>query len=427
MIGTWTFIAERFTLEPDLIATARRVLPAAIALAGAVALVPGWAGAAEVLPGGTLDIELSGEVKLVTSYGDVDEALLDEELSTGLDFFSDAELLLVAEGVHFSTGLEYGAVIEFQAPTSELENTSETWVYLRGDWGEARFGDDNGVSAYDAGIVAGDEGAALSAANVAAGTGGLDADIVTDLFGAPTFEPLGTGEVTKISYVTPKFGGLNVGVSYTPNLAELGEDEGKGDTLALKNVAAGDVVEAIAHYDVEFTGVAVRASLSGLYGDVKNRRRGGGEEEDLADGEEEDLADEDEGLPDGNDYWAAQAGIVVETFGISFGTSYLTEKVGAIEVDAVTFGVGAGFGGDEEDVGGFNVSLNYGQIVRSENLVVEDVELGEPYTLVLSADYGLLPGLVLQGDVAYFDNDYQNGGPGDGKGWVSVMSIAAEF
>jgi len=113
--------------------------------------------------------------------------------------------------------------------------------------------------------------------------------------------------------------------------------------------------------------------------------------------------------------------------GIDVGGSYLTERVGTLEIDAVTLGVGAGFGGDDEGVGGFDVSLNYGQIIRSRNLVVEDAELEEPYVLVLSANYGLVPGLVLQGDVARFDNDYEDGGPGDGEGWVGVAGLVLEF
>jgi hypothetical protein len=386
---------------PDQSTIPRRGALGATALAGAL-LASGWAGAAEVRPGGALGIEVSGEIKWIATRGDLDEALLDDEASTGLDFLSDAEVVIEAKGVHDASGFEYGAVIEFQGSTAETENTGETWLYLRGGWGQVRLGDDDGVSAFSAGIVAGDGCAALSAADVAAGTGGLDAEVVEDLFGAPTYEPLGTEEVTKISYVTPKFGGLNVGVSYTPNLAELGDGAGKGDTLALKGVAAGDVVEGIAHYEGEVAGLAVRASLSGLYGEV-----------------------EDEELAGGDDYWAAQAGAVVEVLGIDVGGSYLTERVGALEVDAVTLGVGGL--GDDEGVGGFDVSLNYGQIIRSRNLVVEDAELEEPYVLVLSANYGLVPGLVLQGDVARFDNDYEDGGPGDGEGWVGVAGLVLEF
>jgi outer membrane protein OmpU len=385
--------------------TVRRLLLGTTALAGfALWLEP--AGAAEVQAGGALDIKLSGEARFITSYGNTDDALLDDTVTSGLDFFNDTSVDVRLDGRHDATGIRYGGYIEFQADTNVEENTDETWIYLRGGWGEAHLGDDDGVSSISAGIVGGEDGAALSAASVAAGTGGLDGDIVSDLFGASTYEPLGTDGATKISYVTPKFGGLNFGVSYTPNLAEIFDGAGNGDSLASKDVAAGDIVEGIAHYVGEFGEVRLLGSLSGLYGDIK-----------------------DEDAAGGDDYWAAQAGAVVEAFGVSVGGSYLTEEVGSLEVDAVTLGIGAGFGGDDEGVGGFNVSLNYGQIISSDDLSLNDSEVDEPYTLVVSADYGIAPGLILQGDVAYFDNDVE-GEPAnadDDNGWFAVMALALEF
>ena len=385
--------------------TVRRLLLGTTALAGfALWLQP--AGAAEVQAGGALDIKLSGEARFITSYGNTDDALLDDTVTSGLDFFNDTSVDVRVDGKHDATGIEYGGYIEFQADTNVEENTDETWIYLRGGWGEAHLGDDDGVSSISAGIVGGEDGAALSAASVAAGTGGLDGDIVSDLFGASTYEPLGTDDATKISYATPKFGGLNFGVSYTPNLAEIFDGAGNGDLLASKDVAAGDIVEGIAHYVGEFGDVRLLGSLSGLYGDIK-----------------------DEDAAGGDDYWAAQAGAVVEAFGVSVGGSYLTEEVGSLEVDAVTLGIGAGFGGDDEGVGGFNVSLNYGQIISSDDLSLNDSEVDEPYTLVASADYGIAPGLILQGDVAYFDNDVE-GEPAnadDDNGWFAVMALALEF
>jgi hypothetical protein len=364
------------------------------------------AGAAEAQAGGALDIKLSGEARFITSYGNTDDALLDDTVTSGLDFFNDTSVDVLVDGKHDATGIEYGGYIEFQADTNVEENTDETWIYLRGGWGEAHLGDDDGVSSISAGIVGGEDGAALSAASVAAGTGGLDGDIVSDLFGASTYEPLGTDDATKISYATPKFGGLNVGVSYAPNLAEIFDGAGNGDSLASKDVAAGDIVEGIAHYVGEFGEVRLLGSLSGLYGDIK-----------------------DEDAAGGDDYWAAQAGAVLEAFGVSVGGSYLTEEVGSLEVDAVTLGIGAGFGGDDDGVGGFNVSLNYGQIISSDDLSLNDSEVDEPYTIVASADYGIAPGLILQGDVAYFDNDVE-GEPAnadDDNGWFAVMALALEF
>jgi hypothetical protein len=48
---------------------------------------------------------------------------------------------------------------------------------------------------------------------------------------------------------------------------------------------------------------------------------------------------------------------------------------------------------------------------------------------VLSADYGLLPGLVLQGDLAYFDNDVKGDvvDADDDDGWFGVAALSLSF
>jgi hypothetical protein len=56
--------------------------------------------------------------------------------------------------------------------------------------------------------------------------------------------------------------------------------------------------------------------------------------------------------------------------------------------------------------------------------------VGEPWNLVFSADAELLPGLVLAGDVAYFDNDLDREGrdaAGGDRGWVWVTRLELAF
>jgi hypothetical protein len=44
--------------------------------------------------------------------------------------------------------------------------------------------------------------------------------------------------------------------------------------------------------------------------------------------------------------------------------------------------------------------VNYGQVIDTSGTPYD-----KPYNLVFSADYTLMPGLVLAGDVGFFDND----------------------
>jgi hypothetical protein len=53
----------------------------------------------------------------------------------------------------------------------------------------------------------------------------------------------------------------------------------------------------------------------------------------------------------------------------------------------------------------------------------------KPYNIVFSADYAPAPGLVLAGDVAYFDLDTNGSYTGDigDAGWAAVGRLAVAF
>ena len=154
--------------------------------------------AAGVAAGGALDVTISGFARFDATAGDWNAIQLDRSLSKSLDFSNDTEINIIARGKNGTTGLEYGGVVEFEADTDQTNNTDETWIYLRGGFGELRFGDEDGIADAD--------GLALSAATIAAGTGGLDGTRV-DTYVTRVFEPFGTSDATKIRYRTPEFAG----------------------------------------------------------------------------------------------------------------------------------------------------------------------------------------------------------------------------
>ena len=98
----------------------------------------------------------------------------DSSQSRGLDFRNDTEVHVIARGKSEQTGLEYGATIEFEADTNSTLNTDETWIFLRGGWGELRMGDEDGV--VDNSVVGGQ--------TIAAGTGGIDGSDAVIIGGA---------------------------------------------------------------------------------------------------------------------------------------------------------------------------------------------------------------------------------------------------
>jgi outer membrane protein OmpU len=346
--------------------------------------------AAEVLPGGALDITLSGFVRFLSTYGAWDDTQLDPGLSTGLDFENDTEVHVLVRGKHDATGVEYGGRIELEADTNASNNTDETWVFLRGGFGEFRLGDEDGI--------ADEDGMAVSAASVAAGTGGLDGTQV-DTYVTRAFEPFGTSDATKAIYRSPSFGGFRFGASYTPNLSTIDNGSGNGDSLASKDVQAGDIVEGGVGYEGDIGGMATEIALTGLYGDVK-----------------------DEATFGDDDYWAGQIGASLDFGAFSLAGSFLKEKIGEAEQDAYTLGAAY-------EIGLLSMSINYAESFNTEQRPTADFEFDNPRNIVVSATFALMPGLTLDGDVAFIDNDI-TGGPAevdDDEGVVGVLQLGLAF
>src|SRR5690349_3342966 len=245
----------------------RNLLLGSTALVGAGVLgaggAPGSASAAEVLPGGALNITLSGFARFRVHSGQFDNQYNQGKgsaagaLSTGLDFSNDDEFHVLVSGKHDATGLEYGAHIEFEADTNHTEQTDEEWLWLRGGFGEFRFGDEDGVVDSDS----------IGAYTIAANTGGLDGDILAQL-SIGVVRPTNTNDSTKVIYHSPSFGGLQVGVSFTPNNAILGSGANQGDSIANARVAISDEVEGSLVYKGDFAGLGVQASVVGSVGHV---------------------------------------------------------------------------------------------------------------------------------------------------------------
>jgi outer membrane protein OmpU len=362
---------------------ARRLL-GTTALVG-IGLLPATAGAATVQPGGALDVTVSGFARFLTALGERDNARLDDNVSSGPDFFNDTEVHFKVMGRHEPTGLRYGGTIELEADTDATENAGETWIFVRGALGELRFGDEDGPV----------DASAIGGYTIAAGTGGIDGTVVDTIATSPVYLD-NTNDATKIRYYTPSFGGFSVGVSYTPQQVTLNSGADNGDALAPKNVQAQNFVEGALVYEGEFAGTGVLASITGAVCDWKGTG--------------------------GNSCGGIYGGANVDLFGFKLGGGYGTEKFGNTEKDFFNAGVGAA-------LGPVNASVNYGKVVNSDNLTFGSPAqpVDEPSNLVVSADVALMPGVVLAGDVGWFDNDRDGGGPTGDQGWQAVGRLGVAF
>jgi hypothetical protein len=347
---------------------------------------------------------------LLTLAGTVDEDQ-DEDTRSG---FTDNQSEVFVEARGNSHGLNYGAFVEFHNDTGALNNNlRERFIYLEDEstWGLLEvgqvegagrrlsvhaptnfgFGGINGVYAeyinlYDGTIGTRPDDFVNNGAN---NTNGLD-----DLFWGFNSQAQG-----KVSYYTPAFEGLQLGVSYAPGGGE--KFRGRIDNTANFE----DIVEIGANYTGDFDGVGVALNLGYNFGNSSRNNT-------------EDLQ-------------ALQAGFQVSFDGFTVGGGY---------VNQFDSGLSDASGADDDDTEGFNYGVSYeiGDVVIGFNgLSAEgagddasnsDNNEYDVYTAGLT--YNFVPGLAFSTEVFSFDYEDEEtvaarDASNDGTGLI--VGLKAEF
>lgn len=127
-------------------------------------------------------------------------------------------------------GMDYGFTIVVDGDTNKTKSITENYLYFGGSWGKLTMGDVGGV----------EDTMAFYGGDPLGGTGGFDGNfdrVVNFTTGAVTSVNLvgDTSRSTKIIYHTPRWKGLQAGVSYTPRTQHRGA--AKADTLRGTNFA----------------------------------------------------------------------------------------------------------------------------------------------------------------------------------------------
>ncbi len=337
----------------------KKALLGTTALLGVGALMVADAGQAKAL-----EVTVSGFSRFLAAFGNLDDqsGIAD---SRNFYFRNDTEVHVKARGTDDATGMRYGATVEFEADTNATANTDESWIFIGGNWGELRFGDEDGAA----------DNMKVGAFTLAAGTGGIDG--AGEVANAGIFFD-NSSDATKIIYYSPKVSGFQVGISYTPDSGHSGSASYPTDVTATDRE---DWIEAGLAYSNTFGAVDVTASVVGSTADYETGN---------------------------NDFSAFGGGVVIGFSGFSVGGAWFTENddVGG---DRDIWNVGAG-----ASLGPANLSITYAKVDN-------DGAAADPTNVVFSADMGLFPGVALQGDISAFDND--TGGNDDGVTGVVRLHI----
>ncbi len=338
----------------------KKALLGTTALLGVGAFMIADAGQAKAL-----DVTVSGFSRFLAAFGNLDDQSGTAD-ARSFYFRNDTEVHVKARGTDDATGMRYGATVEFEADTNATANTDESWIFIGGNWGELRFGDEDGAA----------DNMKVTAANLAAGTGGIDG--AGEVANASIFFD-NSSDATKIIYYSPKVSGFQVGISYTPDSGHGGSTSFPTDTTATDRE---HWIEAGIAYANTFGAVDVTASLVGSTADYETGN---------------------------NDFSAIGGGATIGFSGFTVGGGFFTENddVGG---DRDIWNIGAA-----ASLGPANLSVTYDK-VNTDGSGTPD-----PTNLVFSADVGLFPGVALQGDVSAFNND--TGGNDDGVTGVVRLHI----
>jgi len=367
----------------------------------------------------------SAQAQITVSLGGYTEffgAYYDDDVPgrTSREFQLETEVVVRADG-KADNGLLYGAKTEFQNTTSSASvAVDEASVYLSGTWGRIELGDFDGAAdtlAIYAPLVGIEQldGDAYDFLDVTTPTP-VGATAGTR-FGAQPFFGLvkapDSGDSTKIMYLSPRFAGVQAGVSYaTQNGSE------SQNVVALKSTTPGykDFWEFGANYTGSFAGfsVAVGATGSMAYG----------EDRQFPPFTTPAAATQLE------DFFAWQAGAQLGYAGFKFGGGYIeVDDFGArrntTAGDASAWHVGASY-----TAGPLAVALTYAD---AEGAKAGFTTYASEYTTYGGGvAYTLAPGFIVQADLMYVDEEVQNVTrvlpvTESNEGYVAVLSTRLNF
>jgi hypothetical protein len=375
----------------------------------------------------------SAQAQLTVSLGGYTEffgAYYDDDVGsrTEREFQLETEVVVRADG-KADNGLLYGAKVELQNSTggtagSTGVGTDEASVYLSGTWGRIELGDFDGAAdtlAIYAPLVGieqidGDAYDFLNVASAVPGTTG--AFQFGGLPNGAVVKGPDSGDATKVMYLTPRFVGIQAGISYATQSGNEAQS-----VVGFDNVGGyKDFVEYGANYTGTFAGFSLAVGVTGST-----------------------ASGQDTGVPGRQleDFFAWQAGAQVGYAGFKFGGGYYDgDDFNAVSGAPATQGDSSAWhAGASYTAGPFAVGLTYADAEGFKGAPTVPTAAGGAGPVVASTyassyktygggvAYTLAPGLILQADLMYVDEELRNGtgATTDNEGYVAVLGTRLNF
>lgn len=364
---------------------AASVLAASVLAASVLALAAATpAGAAE-----KLSVGIGGEYTQFFGFADNETDTGD---FNGFDVKSDGILTFGGETT-LDNGISFGVEVGLKTESAGSDQIDGSMMYVEAQAGRLEIGQTDSVaalmhySAPDVGFGINDSDIGDWVINP---TGG-DADSAFQ----STYLYLGEDQATKINYFTPRFSGIQLGISYIPEFERDNNAQPEGDIYRDSIAIGANFVQAFG--DAE---VAIAAGY--LFADK----------------------------PDG----VGAAGTDAEGYSFGANLTYAGFTVGGSFASTDGNGGGGTDTGTSFDGDGFDIGVAYAfgdaavSLSYFEGSVEDSVAIAgdsEHSTVMLSGAYNLGPGITALGSV--FRSEYEADSGDENDGWAIVTGITLEF
>lgn len=176
----------------------------------------------------TPKLSISGATSFNSWFFDNKKKIRPAEKTCGLQRYGrgqlftvdDARLRFAVDG-KLDTGMEYGLVFVFDGATNKTKTLREDYLFFGGTWGKIYAGDTYGVAStmsFGGFSEWGGTGFLNSGGDLDRIVNFTTGTLVTDLLVGDTSRD------TKLTYLTPRWNGIQLGVSYTPRSEHRGEE-----------------------------------------------------------------------------------------------------------------------------------------------------------------------------------------------------------
>jgi len=357
----------------------------AIVAAGMIASSP--ASAAE-----KISAKVGGYMEQWIGYASVDDAANRDV--DGFDIKSDSEIHFTGSTT-LDNGIEFGVNVQLEANSNSGDQIDESYMIVKGSFGEINLGSENSAM-YKMHYAPTDYGITLNSGDqidwaAVSGSGISTGGYFRNPYGSTYIEPAANNDAEKLTYYTPRFGGFQLGVSYSPDASQ------DSNTSPDRDAVNSDMVAIGANFKGDFAGASV--GLSGGYGTFLNAPSGA-----------------DEPI-------AYNVGLTLGFGGFEVGGSYAKSEDNSTGIDGDGYNIGVAY-----TTGPLGVSLTYFNGER-EGTTTAGVTTGqaEQKTVHLSANYTLGPGVTAAATLGHAEFDSDDAGVGSNEATYFVTGIKLSF